>query len=96
MDSSIKVTIYQPRKSAMTQGMFNLGKWKIRFQTFDDKYSYDLMNWTGAENMHSELDLEFDTKEDAISFVNKKHWKFNIEEIHEKLVLKKSYADNFK
>ena len=96
MDSGITVTIYQPRKSSMTQGMFNLGKWKIRFQTLDDKYNYDLMDWTGNKNMNAELDLEFETKEDAINFASKKHWKFSIEESYEKLVLKKSYADNFK
>jgi hypothetical protein len=96
MDSGITVTIYQPRKSAMTQGLSNLGKWKIRFQTLDARYTYDLMDWTGSQNMNGELDLEFDTKEDAIKFANKKHWQFNIEESYEKRVILKSYADNFK
>ncbi|MBT4989240.1 MAG: hypothetical protein HOM96_01705 [Rickettsiales bacterium] len=96
MDSGITVTIYQPRKSAMTQGNTNLGKWKIRFSCLDDKYTYDLMQWNGTKNMNGELNLEFESKDQAIKFATKKQWQYQVEASYEKVIINKSYTDNFK
>jgi len=54
------------------------------------------MQWTGTNDMNGELNLTFTSKDAAIKFVSKKQWQYSIEDGYEKLIIKKSYADNFK
>ena len=79
----------------MTQGCSSSLKWKMKFINLNSKYHYDLMQWTGSEDMNPELNLSFDSKDSAIAFAQKKHWEYKVDSAHTKNIIHKSYSDNF-
>jgi hypothetical protein len=95
MLANIEVTIYRSQSSAMQSSSQKTQKWKIKFPNDNSKYNYELMNWSGSKDTKQQLNLFFNSKEEAINFAEKNNWKFEIIEPHQKRVKLKSYADNF-
>ena len=89
-----KAKIYKPSKTAMQSGIKKFDKWIIEFIT-DKPGINPLMGWESSSDTYGELNLEFKTKELAISYAKKNKIEFEIIEPKERKVLKKSYADNF-
>ena len=89
-----KAKIYKPSKTAMQSGLKKFDKWIIEFIT-DEPGINPLMGWESSSDTYGELNLEFKTKELAISYAKKNKIEFEIIEPKERKVLKKSYADNF-
>jgi len=95
MLENIEVTIYAEAQNAMQSGMTKGKYWKVRFAADQTKYNYRPMNWTGSSNTKQQLNLNFETKEQAILFVEKNNWKYQIIEPLVKKLKPKSYAENF-
>ena len=89
-----KAKIYIPTKTAMQSGKGKLKKWLLEFETRDPHYNA-LMGWESSDDTLSEVKLEFDTKEKAITYANKNDIKYIVEEPKTKEFIIKSYADNF-
>ena len=89
-----KAKIYKPSKTAMQSGLKKFDKWLIEFIT-DEPGINPLMGWESSTDTYGELNLEFDTKELAITYAKKNKIEFEVIESKERRVLKKSYADNF-
>jgi len=89
-----KAKIYKPSKTAMQSGLKKFDKWIIEFIT-DDPGVNPLMGWESSTDTYDELNLEFESKELAISYAKKNKIDFEVIESKERKVLKKSYADNF-
>ena len=89
-----KAKIYKPSKTAMQSGLKKFDKWLIEFIT-DEPGINPLMGWESSTDTYGELNLEFDTKELAITYAKKNKIEFEVIEPKERKVLKKSYADNF-
>ena len=78
----------------MQSGLKKFDKWLIEFIT-DEPGINPLMGWESSTDTYGELNLEFDTKELAITYAKKNKIEFEVIESKERKVLKKSYADNF-
>ena len=78
----------------MQSGLKKFDKWIIEFIT-DEPGINPLMGWESSTDTYHELNLEFESKEHAISYAKKNKIEFELIESKKRKVLKKSYADNF-
>ena len=89
-----KAKIYKPSKTATQSGLKKYDKWILEFITNDTSIN-PLMGWESSDDTNSELNLEFTSKELAISYANKNKIDFELIESKDRKLVKKSYADNF-
>ena len=89
-----KAKIYKPSKTATQSGLKKYDKWILEFITNDTTIN-PLMGWESSDDTSSELNLEFSSKELAISYAKKNKINFELIDSKERKVVKKSYADNF-
>ena len=89
-----KAKIYKPSKTAMQSGLKKFDKWIIEFIT-EDPGKNPLMGWESSSDTYSELNLEFKTKELAMTYAKKNNINYELIEPKKRKLLKKSYADNF-
>lgn len=91
----MRVRIYQPTKTAMQSGKARTKKWRMEFEESSPKFVEPLMGWVGMRDTMQQLDLNFATKEEAISYAEHKGYDFRVIEPKERAVAPKSYAENF-
>ena len=89
-----KAKIYKPTKTAMQSGLGKNDKWVIEYITKNPGIN-PLMGWESSTDTLSELRLEFSTKESAIDYAKRNKIIFEIVEPKQRIILKKSYSDNF-
>jgi len=89
-----KAKIYKPAKTAMQSGKKNTRKWLLEFDTLNNDTS-PLMGWISSKDTMSEVKLEFDTKDQAISYAKKNNLDYYVLEPQKTKIIKKSYSDNF-
>tara|TARA_Y100001936_G_scaffold227171_1_gene247242 strand:- start:343 stop:624 length:282 start_codon:yes stop_codon:yes gene_type:complete len=89
-----KAKIYKPNKTAMQSGLGKINKWILEYEV-DDPTKNPLMGWESSSDTHSELKLEFSTKDLAIEYAKKKKIDFEVIEPKKRKIVKKSYTDNF-
>ncbi len=93
--SSRQVRIFQPSKTAMQSGRGKTRHWKMEYMT-DDAHTPDpLMGWTTMQDTAVQIQLEFDTKEEALAYAKAKNLEAIIEEPKSAKVPPKAYAENF-
>ena len=78
----------------MQSGKKNTKKWLLEFDTLDSEVS-PLMGWISSKDTMSEIKLEFDSKDQAISYAKKNNLDYYILEPQKRKIIKKSYTDNF-
>ena len=89
-----KAKIYIPNKNPMQSGTGKTDKWILEFET-KDPTNNPLMGWESSSDTHTELRLEFSTKELAINYAKKNKIDFEVIEPKKRKIVIKSYADNF-
>lgn len=92
----IKVKIYQPAKTAMQSGRAKTKGWKLEFYQTASSYVEPLMGWVGQSDTQQQLNLLFDSKEDAIAYAEDKGFTYRVIEPKRKVMRPKSYANNFR
>ena len=92
----MKAKIYKPSKTAMQSGRSKFNKWVLKFNNNRNQKKDSLMGWNGGSNTISQVELKFDTKEDAINYAERNDIEYVVLESSERKVITKSYADNFK
>jgi len=88
------VRIFRPAKNAMQSGTAGVRRWKIEFDT-RERWENNLMGWASSGDPLSNMQVDFASKEDAITFVEKNGWPFWVEDPKERAPKAKSYALNF-
>ena len=91
-----KVKIYQPAKTAMSSGRAKTKKWKLEFDKLHGNFIDPLMGWVGQRDTQQQLNLFFDSQEEAIAYAEEKGLDYRVITPKTKRFRKKSYADNFK
>lgn len=91
---SDKARIYQPAKNAMQSGRAKTKYWILEYAP-RPKDIEPLMGWNAADTLN-QVRLSFDTEEEAIAFARKNHLDFEVMEPKKRILVKKSYADNFR
>uniref|UniRef100_UPI00398F0F68 NADH dehydrogenase [ubiquinone] iron-sulfur protein 4, mitochondrial n=1 Tax=Pristiophorus japonicus TaxID=55135 RepID=UPI00398F0F68 len=89
-----KVRIFVPARNTMQSGANNTKIWKMEFDT-RERWENPLMGWASTADPLSNTVLSFTTKEDAIAFVQKNGWSYEVEEKRVKVLKPKSYGANY-
>lgn len=88
--------IYRPAKTAMQSGQARTKEWLLEYEPSAPRQVEPLMGWTSSTDMNSQVRLEFDSKEEAISYAERNGIAFRVIEPKPRRPVQKSYADNFK
>jgi hypothetical protein len=89
------VRILKPTKTAMQSGRANSARWLLEYDPADAQEADPLMGWAGSHDTNRQLKLWFENKEEAVSYAVRKGLDYRVEEPKERVVVPKSYADNF-
>jgi hypothetical protein len=88
--------IFRPSKTAMQSGRHGTRKWMLEFEPASRRDPDPLMGWSSAADTLNEVQLRFDTLEEAVAFADKHRIPYAIVEPHQRRPKVKSYADNFR
>jgi len=88
--------IHRPAKSAMQSGRAQTRKWVIEYEPASRRDPDPLMGWSSARDTLNEVQLRFDTLDEAIAFAEKHGLEYALIEEHARTPKAKSYADNFR
>jgi hypothetical protein len=88
--------IYKPAKTAMQSGTARTKQWLLRFDRTEPREIEPLMGWTSSGDTRQQVQLWFDTKEEAIAYATREGIAYRVEEPQEAKRRTIAYADNFK
>ena len=88
--------IYKPARTAMQSGEGRSKEWVLEFAPTRPREIEPLMGWTATRDMNAEVQLAFDTKEEAIAYAEREGIAYQLIEPSPRKMIRKSYADNFK
>ncbi|MEQ8823632.1 MAG: ETC complex I subunit [Filomicrobium sp.] len=88
--------IYRPAKTAMQSGLARTRDWRLEHEPAAAREVEPLMGWTSSGDMKSQIQLDFDSKEEAIAYAERNGIPYRVVEPKPRKPVKKSYADNFK
>jgi len=87
--------IYRPAKSAMQSGRAQR-KWVLEYEPATRRDPDPLMGWSSALDTLNQVQLRFDTLDEALAFARKHSLEYTLIEPHARTAKAKSYADNFR
>ena len=90
-----RARIFRPARTAMQSGA-RARKWVLAYEPATRRRPEALMGWISAEDTLNEVQLHFETKEEAVAFATKKGLDYTVIQPHESTDKPKSYADNFR
>ena len=90
----MKVRIFKPAKTAMQSGVGKAREWLLESEPAP-KFVDPLMGWTGSRDTMQQVQLCFQTLDEATAHAEKNGWQYTVEMPHSRPVRPKAYADNF-
>lgn len=87
--------IYQPAKTAMQSGTKGTDIWHIEFAAKDRRVIDPLTGTMTSTNTLKQLDLKFDTLDDAVAYVKARDIPYQVAPRKERKRISRSYAENF-
>ena len=87
--------IFKPARTAMQSGAAKTKLWSLEYEPEQPRQIEPLMGWTSSGDMKQQLRLRFDTKEEAVSYCEKRGIPYRVFEPQEPARRKIAYADNF-
>jgi hypothetical protein len=91
-----RARIYRPAKTAMQSGRAQTRKWILEYEPATPHRPEPLMGWTSAEDTLNEVQLRFDTRDEATAFADRLGLDYTVNAPHDSVEKPKSYADNFR
>jgi hypothetical protein len=91
----MRARIYQPPKNAMQSGRGNTRQWVLEYE-LSPRTPDPLMGWASTDDTLSQVQLEFETKEQAVAYAEKHGIDYQVFEPAPTALKPKSYADNFR
>lgn len=93
----MQVTIYKATRNHMQSVNHNKAAWLLDYNCSNhDRYIEPLMGRTSSKNMMHEVQIKFDSLEEAVRFAQKNNHSYEIIEPKKHKLIKKNYANNFK
>ena len=89
--------IYKPARTAMQSGTAMTKRWILEFDPAIARRLDPLMGWTSSDDMRSQVRLEFDSKEAAIQYAEKRGIPYTVSnpKARRPVVRQRGYAENF-
>ncbi len=91
-----RVRIYQPAKTAMQSGRARTKAWVLEYEPGAARRPEPLMGWVSGSDTLAQVQLSFDTKDEALAYAARKGLDAVVEEPKQRAFKAKSYADNFR
>jgi hypothetical protein len=88
--------ISRPAKTAMQSGRAKTRKWLLEYEPATRRDPDPLMGWSSAQDTLNEVQLRFDTLDEALAFAKKHGLEYTLIEPQARTPKAKSYADNFR
>lgn len=88
--------IFKPAKNAMQSGEANTKRWMLEFDQEYPREVEPLMGYTSSADMLQQVQLFFDSKEEAIAYAERNGIAYRVVEPKEREPKRLSYSDNFK
>lgn len=88
--------IYQPNPSAMTSGRAKSNHWLLEFVSKGPTVIDPLTGNTRSVNPRSQIELKFDTQEEAVAYAKAHNIPHRVIEAQKMKRIPRSYSDNFK
>ena len=88
--------IYQRPKNAMQSGQALLGQWILEFAPAEARQADPLMGWTGSGDTQSQVQLTFDSAEEAKAYAQRHGIAAQVHGAPPRRLKLQTYADNFK
>lgn len=92
----MRARIYQPTRNAMQSGKARTKAWVLEYEPTSPRQVDPLMGWTSSSDMLSQVQLDFDSKDEATAYAQKHGIEFDLFEAHRPTPKPKAYADNFR
>lgn len=92
----MRVKIYQPAKTAMQSGRAKTEKWLLEYEIETPRRPEPLMGWVSANDTLNQVKMHFESKDAAIAFADKEGFEYDVIEPKERIVIPRSFVDNFK
>ena len=92
----MRARIYQPPKNAMQSGKARTKMWLLEYEPQSPRAPDPLMGWTSSADMLQQVQLEFDTQEEAVAYAARNGIEYQVFEPHRPAAKSKSYSDNFR
>ncbi|PPR35584.1 MAG: hypothetical protein CFH25_00013 [Alphaproteobacteria bacterium MarineAlpha6_Bin3] len=92
----MKVKIYKPLKTATQSGLSKFKYWIVEFPKENNLGKEPLMGWHKSDNTHKQIQLRFNSLDQALLYVEKNKLDYILINEKEKKYKIKSYSDNFK
>jgi hypothetical protein len=92
----MRARIYQPPKNAMQSGKARTKMWLLEYEPQSRRGIDPLMGWTSSADMLQQVQLEFDSREEAIAYATRNDIPYQVFEPHRPDQKSKSYSDNFR
>jgi hypothetical protein len=87
--------IYRPARTAMQSGQAKTKEWMLDYEPEQPRTVEPLMGWTSSADMRQEVQLSFDTKEEAIAYCERHGVAYQVFETKPPARPRVSYSDNF-
>ncbi len=87
--------IFKPAKTAMQSGFAKTKEWVLRYEPEVPHEIEPLMGWTSTSDMKQQVTLQFDTKEEAIAYCERRGIPYEVFEAKDPARRVIAYADNF-
>jgi hypothetical protein len=87
--------IFKPAKNAMQSGRAKTREWQLDYEPEQPRAIEPLMGWTSSGDMKQQLTLQFDTREDAVAYCERKGIAYQVIEPKDSVQRQVAYADNF-
>ena len=88
--------IYKPARTAMQSGPARTKEWVLEYDPEAAREIEPLMGWTSSRDMKQQLQLSFDTKEEAVAYAERSGIAYRVMEAQPRRPVRKAYADNFR
>jgi hypothetical protein len=92
----MRARIYKPARNAMQSGNARTKLWLLEYEPERPREIDPLMGWTSSSDMRQQVQLEFDTREEAIAYAEKNEIAYDVFEPMRPAAKAKAYADNFR
>jgi len=92
----MKVKIYKPLKTVTQSGLSKFKHWIVEFPDDNNLGFEPLMGWRKSNNTRKQIQLKFDSMDQAIEYVKKSKLDYIIIPAKERKFKIKSYSNNFK
>jgi len=94
--NAMTARIYQRPKNAMQSGKARTDQWVLEFVPAEAKKADPLMGWAGSGDMRQQVQLSFDSCEDAQSYAVRYSIDARVRATPPRRLKIQAYADNFR